>query len=113
MKSTHALALIAAALLAWIASPALASPQWQSPAAQECDLAPGGECNVEVTCPADRPILLAGGGGMPAAEPQNHAVAITMSLPISNNTWRVRWKNLSADVTAKVKVAVRVLCDTE
>jgi len=57
------------------------------------------------------PISLPGEpAGMPAAEPANHAVAITMSLPVSDDTWRVRWKNLSPTDAAKVKVAVRVLC---
>ncbi len=105
---------IAVAGLAIMLSPFCASAQaasaWQPPTVMECSLAPGGECNVEAACPADMPFVAAGGGGMPKAEPANHAVAMTMNLPISENKWRVRWRNLSADVTASIKAAVRIKC---
>lgn len=86
---------------------------WQKPQVEQCDLGPGGECNLEVTCPSDMPYVVGGGGGMPAADPANHSVAMTMNLPVSENTWRVRWKNLSPAEGAAVKVAVRVKCSND
>jgi len=59
------------------------------------------------------PYVVGGGGGMPAADPANHSVAMTMNLPVSENTWRVRWKNLSPAEHAAVKVAVRVKCSND
>lgn len=35
-----------------------------------------------------------------------------MNLSTSDDTWRVRWKNMSATEAASVKVAVKVLCAT-
>ncbi|MDX1711541.1 MAG: hypothetical protein R3316_10455 [Rhodovibrionaceae bacterium] len=89
---------------------ARAESAWQAPLVKDCELAPSGECNVEATCPADMPFAAAGGGGMPAAAPDDHAVAMTMNLPVAKDTWRVRWRNLSKTDPAKVKVAVRVKC---
>jgi len=107
--------IVIAGIAAWftVATDAAAESAWQKPAVQECTLPPNGECNVEVTCPADKPFVAAGGGGMPAAEPPNHAVAMTMNLPISENAWRVRWRNLSSDMAAKIKVAVRAKCSDD
>lgn len=90
-----------------------AEQTWQKPTVQECDLAPGAQCNVEVTCPDSHPQVLSGGGGMPKAVPENNQVAMTMNLPIAANKWRVRWKNMSATDSATVKVAVKVLCATK
>ena len=97
-------------LIALTPASAEAGSAWQKPQVEQCEVAPGAECNLEVSCPAEMPYIAAGGGGMPAADPSNHGVAMTMNLPISENTWRVRWKNLSPDIAAKVKVAVRVKC---
>lgn len=92
------------------ALPASADAQWQPPTALECTLAPGADCNVEAECPADAPYVVAGGGGMPKAEPSDHSVAMTMNLPVSENKWRVRWRNLSRDDEASIKGVVRVKC---
>ncbi len=111
MISTRLMVFLAPTALIVLAPLAAdANSAWQKPTAQQCDLAPGAECNLEVSCPAEMPYVAAGGGGMPAAEPANHSVAMTMNLPISKQTWRVRWKNLASDGSAKVKVAVRVKC---
>jgi len=90
--------------------PALAAAQWCAPQPQPCALGPGDECNVEVTCPADRPYVVAGGGGMPEASRPDHGVAMTMNLPVSENTWRGRWKNMHGGEPVEVTVAVRVKC---
>jgi hypothetical protein len=90
-----------------------AKSTWQKPQVEQCELAPGGECNLEVSCPSEMPYVVGGGGGMPAADPANHSVAMTMNLPINENTWRVRWKNLASVEVAKVKVAVRVKCSDD
>ncbi len=90
--------------------PVLAAAQWSAPQPQQCALGPGEECNVEVTCPADRPYVVAGGGGMPKASRPDHGVAMTMNLPVSENTWRVRWKNMPGGEPVEVTVAVRVKC---
>lgn len=90
--------------------PAAAISAWQKPTALQCDMAPGADCNLEVSCPADMPFVTTGGGGIPAIEPADHSVAMTMNLPIKEDTWRVRWRNLSSDQTAKAKVVVRVKC---
>ena len=98
--------------LLFLAAPAFAEQAWQKPTVQSCELAPGAHCNVEVTCPDSHPVVLAGGGGMPESAPPDNQVAMTMNLPVSGDTWRVRWKNLSASNAATVKVAVKVLCAT-
>ncbi len=90
-----------------------AESAWQKPEVKQCDMGPGDECNLEVTCPADKPYVSSGGGGMPSAEPKVNSVGITMNLPVSENTWRVRWKNLSPDQSAQAKVAVRVKCSDD
>lgn len=102
--------MTAAAVAVGWAGMAAAEPGWQKPVVAECALAPAADCNVEATCPADAPYVVTGGGGMPKADPQDHAVGITMNLPVSEGVWRVRWRNLSADTPANVKVAVRVNC---
>jgi len=83
---------------------------WQKPVVKKCELSPGAQCNVEAICPKSHPIAISGGGGMPKAMPENNQVAMTMNLPVSLDTWRVRWKNLSNTNNAKIKVAVKVLC---
>jgi hypothetical protein len=90
-----------------------AKSMWQKPQVEQCELAPGGECNLEVSCPSEMPYVVGGGGGMPAADPANHSVAMTMNLPINENTWCVRWKNLNSMDVANVKVAVRVKCSDD
>ena len=115
MKKQTAIA-VAFALGAAIGSAPLtaqAKSAWQKPAVQECDLAPAGDCNVEVACPPEMPFVSSGAGGMPAAEPADHAVAMTMNLPIAKDKWRVRWRNMSAAANAKVKVAVRIKCSDD
>ena len=105
--------LTAFAILGAIAIPvgaAFAKSAWQKPTVVECKLEPGADCNVEVSCPADMPYLMVGGGGIRKIEPAGHTVAMTMNLPIKKNTWRVRWRNLSADKAAAGKFAVRVKC---
>lgn len=97
----------------FIANPAFANQVWQKPVVKECGLEPGAQCNVEVSCPKSHPIVISGGGGMPKAMPPKNQVAMTMSLPIASNKWRVRWKNMSATDAASVKVAVKVLCATQ
>jgi hypothetical protein len=92
------------------ASAAVAKSAWQDPVVKSCVLAPSADCNVEAQCPANMPYVVSGGGGMPSAEPTDHAVAMTMNLPVAQDTWRVRWRNLSGDEAAKVKVAVRIRC---
>ncbi len=94
-------------------SPAQAEQIWQKPVVKECSLEPGAQCNVEVACPASHPVAVSGGGGMPKATPPENQVAMTMNLPIASNKWRVRWKNMSAENSASVKVAVKVLCATK
>lgn len=89
---------------------AFAKSAWQKPTVVECNMGPGADCNVEVSCPADMPYLVVGGGGIPKIEPAGHSIAMTMNLPIKKDTWRVRWRNLSADQTATGKFAVRVKC---
>ncbi|RMH47506.1 MAG: hypothetical protein D6688_03505, partial [Alphaproteobacteria bacterium] len=92
------------------ATTALAGAKWQKPVAKECDLEPGGVCNVEATCPADAPFVAAGGGGFPQVAPKDNAIAMTMNLPINEKTWRVRWRNLSAEDWGKGKFVVRIKC---
>ncbi|MCP4328351.1 MAG: hypothetical protein GY791_07940 [Alphaproteobacteria bacterium] len=107
-------ALFAAAAATGLATtPAVAATAWQPPTVQECAQAPSGDCNVEVACPEAMPFVVQGAGGMPAAEPPNHAVAMTMNLPISQNAWRIRWRNMSMLGGATVKVAVRVKCSDD
>jgi hypothetical protein len=102
------------ALVALVIAPPLSADQiWQKPAVKQCNLAPGAQCNVEVTCPSSHPRALSGGGGMPKAMPESNQVAMTMNLPIAENKWRVRWKNMSNTDAANVKVAVKVLCGSE
>jgi hypothetical protein len=91
---------------------AFAASSWQPPVVQECSLAPGSDCNVEASCPADMPFIVTGGGGMPMAQPDDHGVAMTMNLPVSNGTWRVRWRNVG-DADASIKVAVRIKCASD
>jgi len=102
------LGLACAALLS--TPPALAKSAWQKPAAQQCDMAPGADCNLEVSCPSDMPYVATSGGGIPAIEPADHSVAMTMNLPIKQGTWRVRWRNMSSDQSVKAKMVVRVKC---
>lgn len=83
---------------------------WQKPDPQECTLGPGAECNVERQCPADKPYIVVGGGGMPVMDPPQNSVVMTMSLPINETTWRVRWKNMSTTESAKVRAVVRIKC---
>jgi hypothetical protein len=113
-RPTLAIALAFGATLALgtttLPGPAAAGSAWQKPAVQECSLGPAEECNVEVACPADMPYVAAGGGGMPKAAPADHAVAMTMNLPIAKDKWRVRWRNLAREGNAEIKVAVRVKC---
>ncbi len=109
--STAAAAL--AALMLLFALPAAAKSSWQKPVVQACALAPSADCNVEVACPANMPFVAAGAGGIPAADPADHAVAMTMNLPIAKDKWRVRWRNLSTAASAKIKVAVRVKCSDD
>lgn len=92
------------------AAPASAATAWQKPTVQECTLGPGAECNVEATCPAAMPYVAAGGGGIPKIAPADNQVAMTMNLPVKEGTWRVRWRNLSADQTVTGKFAVRIKC---
>ncbi|GAB4282531.1 MAG: hypothetical protein Kow0058_01030 [Roseovarius sp.] len=99
-------------ILGLSAGAALAEARWQQPVAKECDLEPGGICNVEATCPEQAPWVVTGGGGIPQLEPENNAVAMTMNLPISKNAWRVRWRNLSAAEQAKGKFVIRIKCAT-
>lgn len=108
------LLLAAAAALAPITLPAagLAGMAWQPPVVQQCTLGPGEDCNVEASCPAELPWIVAGGGGMPKA-PTDHRVAMTMNLPISKNAWRVRWRNMAETGSAEVKVAVRIKCSDD
>jgi hypothetical protein len=94
-------------------APALAETKWQAPTAQECSLAPGADCNIEAECPADMPYVTAGGGGMPMAEPADHAIAMTMNLPVGEGKWRVRWRNLHPSAEAKMKGAVRIQCSSD
>ena len=101
--------LLAAGLLS-CAGAAAAEQAWQKPVVQSCSLEPGAHCNVEVACPASHPVVLSGGGGMPESAPPDNQVAMTMNLPVAADTWRVRWKNMSATDAATVKVAVKVLC---
>lgn len=111
MKPVRAVRISMGVFLALAAvNTALAKSQWQKPVVMECVLAPSGDCNVEAECPAEAPFVVAGGGGMPKAMPENHAVGMTMNLPISNNKWRVRWRNMSAGDEASIKVAVRIKC---
>ena len=77
---------------------------------EQCTLAPGADCNVEATCPAEMPYVVAGGGGIPAIEPADHRVAMTMNLPVTQGSWRVRWRNLSDEQAVTGKFAVRVKC---
>ncbi len=90
--------------------PASAGSTWQNPAVLMCDMAPGADCNLEARCPVDKPFVVAGGGGLPKIEPPEHSIAMTMNLPIKKDTWRVRWRNLSEDKSAKAKAVVRVKC---
>lgn len=90
---------------------AIASSSWQPPVVQECEMSPGSDCNVEAACPADMPFIVTGGGGIPMA-PEDHSVAMTMNLPVSNGTWRVRWRNVGSG-DAAIKVAVRIKCASE
>lgn len=106
-------ALATATVLGFLSIDVNAKSAWQKPVVRDCALAPSGECNLEAGCPADMPFVVTGGGGMPAAEPADHAVAMTMNLPISEQTWRVRWRNMSSSAAAKVKVAVRVRCSDD
>ncbi|RMF38247.1 MAG: hypothetical protein D6754_07910 [Alphaproteobacteria bacterium] len=94
------------------ATTAVAEAKWQKPIAMACDLEPGGICNVEAVCPEDAPWVVAGGGGIPKAEPEDNAVAMTMNLAINEKTWRVRWRNLSGEDRVKGKFAVRIKCAT-
>lgn len=107
--SAWAKGVMAVAMLA-LPGAVLAASQWSKPQPQTCSLGPGEECNVEVTCPAERPYVVAGGGGMPKASRPDHGVAMTMNLPVSENTWRVRWKNMPGGEPVEVTVAVRVKC---
>ncbi len=112
-KKSILLAMIVIAAGGLGSSALQAKSAWQKPTVQECTLAPSGDCNVEVACPADLPFVAAGGGGMPAASPASHAVAMTMNLPIAKDKWRVRWRNMSATDEATIKVAVRVKCSDD
>lgn len=64
---------------------------------------------MDVTCPADRPYILSGGGGIPKVSDTAHSLAMTMNVAISPNVWRVRWRNMG---TKKIDttVMIRVLC---
>lgn len=66
-KTTHRIlqAVAALAVLGWSATATVAEAKWQKPFAMECDLEPGGVCNVEAVCPEDAPFVVAGGGGFP------------------------------------------------
>lgn len=97
-----------AAFLTATATGARADSKWQAPTVQECNLEGGADCNVEATCPAELPFVVTGGGGMPEA-PDNHRVAMTMNLPVAQDTWRVRWRNMRKNETT-IKVAVRIKC---
>jgi len=99
-----------AAIMALAGSPALAKSVWQKPIVLQCEMAPGADCNLEASCPADMPFVATGGGGMPKIEPEDHSIAMTMNLPIKKGTWRVRWRNLSSDKAAKAKAVVRIKC---
>ncbi|PKQ12522.1 MAG: hypothetical protein CVT70_09260 [Alphaproteobacteria bacterium HGW-Alphaproteobacteria-1] len=110
MTRFHLMMLGAAIVLP---APALAETKWQAPMVQECILAPGAECNVEAECPADMPYVSAGGGGMPMAEPADHAIAMTMNLPVTESKWRVRWRNLHPTAEAQMKGAVRIQCGSD
>ena len=59
------------------------------------------------------PYVVAGGGGMPKAEPANHAVAMTMNVAISESAWRVRWQNLGSGDVTNVKVKIRAKCSND
>lgn len=87
-----------------------AAASWQKPEPQECAMGPEEECNVEKKCPADMPYIVTAGGGMPVMEPPKNSVVMTMSLPTNENTWRVRWKNMSKEDSAKVRAVVRIKC---
>lgn len=102
-----------ASLLLALPATAVAAGRWSPPFAQTCALGPGDECNVEVTCPAERPWIVAGGGGMPKASRADHSVAMTMNLPISEHSWRVRWRNMPGGEPVEVTVAVRVRCSDD
>ncbi len=104
------LVAIAGAAFGGTTSPAQAQSQWQPPTALECTLGPGADCNIEAECPADAPYVVAGGGGLPKADPADHTVAMTMNLPISENKWRVRWRNMSGTDEAAIKGVVRIKC---
>ncbi len=104
--------LLGVAIIFGLSTPgtAAAGSAWQKPSVMKCSLGPAEECNVEVACPAEMPFVSTGGGGMPGASPADHAVAMTMNLPIAQDKWRVRWRNLSSSASADIKVAVRIKC---
>ena len=87
-----------------------AKEQWQPPHIEECSLAENEHCGADVQCPAELPYVLAGGGGMPKVSRNDHRIAMTMNVAISENAWRVRWQNLAGGQPTDVKVMIRVLC---
>ena len=105
-----ALGFAIATLLLLASDPASAKSIWQKPIVLQCEMGPGADCNLEATCPEDMPFVATGAGGMPKIEPEDHSIAMTMNLPIKQGKWRVRWRNLSRDKTAKAKAVVRIKC---
>ena len=90
-------------------APAGADERWQPPQKKQCSLEPNQDCGMDVKCPAKRPWVLAGGGGLPKVSDPAHHLAITMNVAISPNAWRVRWRNMG-DKKLDVTVMIRVLC---
>jgi len=103
-------AALAAAMGVFImAATAQAGEKWLAPHKETCSLAPGQDCGADVKCPADRPFALSGGGGIPKVSDANHRLAMTMNVAISQNAWRVRWRNMG-DKKIDVTVMIRALC---
>lgn len=90
-----------------------AKEKWQKPVIKECSLGANDWCGEDVTCPADMPFVVAGGGGMPKASRPDHSVAMTMNVAIAKNVWRVRWQNLGNGAPTDVKVMIRVKCSDD
>ncbi len=85
---------------------------WENPQNKQCSLQPNQDCGMEAKCPADAPFIQSGGGGLSKVSDKAHHLAMTMNGSISEDTWRVSWRNMG-DKKVDVTVMIRILCEDD
>jgi hypothetical protein len=98
--------------------------RWGEPVLRQCLLLPGEGCQLDLACPAERPFVVAGGGGLLRSDRPEQPVALTENRALSEALWRVGFRRLvfgdsAAQATAppeeplEITIVARIECSTE